>query len=56
MTSRADQNDDWASYAGPGGWNGEACCFLTISQQPNCFFFLTSYGIKHFVFLFVTEF
>ncbi|KAJ7975499.1 Alpha-galactosidase [Quillaja saponaria] len=21
MTSRADQNDKWASYAGPGGWN-----------------------------------
>lgn len=21
MTSRADQNDIWASYAGPGGWN-----------------------------------
>lgn len=21
MTSRADQNDGWASYAGPGGWN-----------------------------------
>ncbi|ONM05538.1 Alpha-galactosidase 2 [Zea mays] len=21
MTSRADQNDRWASYAGPGGWN-----------------------------------
>lgn len=23
MTSRADQNDGWASYAGPGGWNGK---------------------------------
>nr|CAD1836248.1 unnamed protein product [Ananas comosus var. bracteatus] len=22
MTSRADENDRWASYAGPGGWNG----------------------------------
>lgn len=22
MTSRADENDKWASYAGPGGWNG----------------------------------
>ncbi|XP_047093378.1 alpha-galactosidase-like isoform X1 [Lolium rigidum] len=21
MTSRADQNDKWAAYAGPGGWN-----------------------------------
>ncbi|CAK7326657.1 unnamed protein product [Dovyalis caffra] len=21
VTSRADQNDEWASYAGPGGWN-----------------------------------
>ncbi|XP_057858222.2 alpha-galactosidase [Cryptomeria japonica] len=21
ITSRADQNDQWASYAGPGGWN-----------------------------------
>ncbi|KAK1629402.1 hypothetical protein QYE76_003717 [Lolium multiflorum] len=21
MTSRADQNDEWASYAGPGGWD-----------------------------------
>ncbi|KAE9450525.1 hypothetical protein C3L33_17568, partial [Rhododendron williamsianum] len=23
MTSRADENDKWASYAGPGGWNVE---------------------------------
>ncbi|OAY72720.1 Alpha-galactosidase [Ananas comosus] len=23
MTSRADENDRWASYAGPGGWNEE---------------------------------
>ncbi|KAL0356456.1 UNVERIFIED_CONTAM: Alpha-galactosidase [Sesamum radiatum] len=23
MTSRADLNDKWASYAGPGGWNGK---------------------------------
>ena len=22
MISCADQNDKWASYAGPGGWNG----------------------------------
>ena len=22
MISLADQNDKWASYAGPGGWNG----------------------------------
>lgn len=22
MTSLADQNDKWASYAGPGGYNG----------------------------------
>ncbi|CAI0441906.1 unnamed protein product [Linum tenue] len=22
MTNRADKNDKWASYAGPGGWNG----------------------------------
>lgn len=22
MTSHADQNDQWASYAYPGGWNG----------------------------------
>lgn len=22
MTSRADQNNQWASYAKPGGWNG----------------------------------
>lgn len=21
MTSRADENDQWAAYAGPGGWN-----------------------------------
>lgn len=24
MTSRADENDKWASYAGPGGWNGNS--------------------------------
>ena len=23
MISRADLNDEWASYAGPGGWNGK---------------------------------
>jgi len=23
MISRADLNDKWASYAGPGGWNGK---------------------------------
>jgi hypothetical protein len=23
MTSRADENDQWAAYAGPGGWNGK---------------------------------
>ena len=22
MTSRADLNNEWASYARPGGWNG----------------------------------
>jgi hypothetical protein len=51
MTSRADQNDDWASYAGPGGWNGEACCSLTISQQPNCFFSLDKLWHQTFCFL-----
>lgn len=23
MISRADENDKWASHAGPGGWNGK---------------------------------
>ena len=23
MTTIADLNDKWASYAGPGGWNGD---------------------------------
>lgn len=40
MTSRADQNDRWASYAGPGGWNGKSsdirgfCLYLTICELP----------------------
>ena len=40
MTSRADQNDRWASYAGPGGWNGKSsdtrrfCSCLTIHELP----------------------
>jgi hypothetical protein len=25
VTSIADQNDKWATYAGPGGWNGTFC-------------------------------
>lgn len=24
MTTLADLNDKWASYAGPGGWNGRS--------------------------------
>jgi hypothetical protein len=24
MTSRADQNEVWAEYARPGGWNGQS--------------------------------
>ncbi|OEL20925.1 Alpha-galactosidase [Dichanthelium oligosanthes] len=40
MSSRADQNDRWASYAGPGGWNGKSsdmrcfCSCLTICELP----------------------
>ena len=30
MISRADQNDKWASYAGPGGWNGTKLYLFTI--------------------------
>ena len=30
MTSRADMNDKWASYAGPGGWNGIYLTFCLI--------------------------
>lgn len=32
MTTIADQNDKWASYAKPGGWNGK---FITIVQYEN---------------------
>lgn len=31
MTTIADLNDKWASYAGPGGWNGKGDdCILKI--------------------------
>lgn len=30
MTSLADQNDQWASYAGPGGWNGKFTLYLLV--------------------------
>jgi len=47
MTSRADQNDRWASYAGPGGWNGKSSdirrfcsclniCELKIDNRFSC--------------------
>jgi hypothetical protein len=36
MTSRADQNDQWASYAAPGGWNG-TYVLLTIINSSACF-------------------
>lgn len=28
MTSRADQNEVWAEYARPGGWNGASLTVL----------------------------
>lgn len=32
MTTIADLNDQWASYAGPGGWNGRwLFLFIIIS-------------------------
>lgn len=42
MTTIADMNDKWASYAGPGGWNGKIV-FLSevqISGSLTCFFSL----------------
>jgi hypothetical protein len=35
MTSRADQNDKWAHYAGPGGWNGKSLRWFCPSMG-NC--------------------
>jgi hypothetical protein len=35
MTSRADQNDKWASYAGPGGWNGKNSDCLVLECLIN---------------------
>lgn len=32
MTTIADQNDKWASYAKPGGWNGK---FIIVAQYDN---------------------
>lgn len=37
MTTIADQNDKWASYAGPGGWNGT---FFWVSLLSNCMDFI----------------
>lgn len=30
MTTIADLNDKWASYAGPGGWNGSTISLLNF--------------------------
>jgi hypothetical protein len=30
MTTIADLNDKWASYAGPGGWNGKNEIFVNM--------------------------
>lgn len=30
MTPIADENDKWASYAGPGGWNGKSRCINSV--------------------------
>jgi len=30
MTSIIDANDKWASYAGPGGWNGNLLILLEM--------------------------
>lgn len=39
MTSRADLNDKWAAYAGPGGWNGKIVLYfiLIILSSLSCF-------------------
>lgn len=41
MTSIADQNDKWASYAQPGSWNGRIPEFLS---QQKYFSILNEYG------------
>lgn len=38
MTSRADENDRWASYAGPGGWNGNSISVIEIKNLLNLWF------------------
>lgn len=38
MTLRADENDKWAAYAKPGGWNGNLC--LTISNCNNILYIM----------------
>lgn len=30
MTTTADLNDKWATYAGPGGWNGKNEIFVNV--------------------------
>lgn len=42
MTSLADQNDQWASYAGPGGWNGIVLLLIFF----NILHFLTPFQEK----------
>lgn len=45
MTTIADQNDKWASYAGPGGWNGtfflvsSPIVWISLDQSVDCFRF-----------------
>lgn len=46
MTSRADQNDKWAEYAGPGGWNGKLnplVIFLVLMLFSVCSLVIHSY-------------
>lgn len=40
MTSLADQNDRWASYAGPGGWNGNESLLFCVYHAK----YLTNYS------------
>jgi len=37
MTAIADKNDKWASYAGPGGWNGKSFRPVNISSNQHAF-------------------
>lgn len=46
MMAIADKNDKWASYAGPGGWNGRSFRPVNTSSNQHAFTWM-SCNLRH---------